>query len=73
MCVCGGGGGGGEEAKPPTHFKKPSLGLKYVRNRPYNEFITPTAFIQPVIGIFNGFPLQILDVGCTLDSKYAVT
>ena len=43
------------------------------RNRPYNEFITPTTFIYQIIGIFNGFPLPIFDVGYTLDSKYAVT
>ena len=24
---------------------KPTLGPKYVSNRPYNEFITPTTFI----------------------------
>ena len=26
-------------------FYKPTLGPKYVSNRPYNEFITPTTFI----------------------------
>ena len=26
-------------------FYKPTLGPKYVSNRPYNEFITPTIFI----------------------------
>ena len=26
-------------------FYKPTLGPKYVRNRLYNEFITPTTFI----------------------------
>ena len=35
----------------------------------YNEFITPTTFIKPVIGIFNGLPLPIFDVGYTLDSS----
>ena len=40
----------------------------YVSNIPYYEFITPTAFIQPIIGIFNGFPLRIFDVGYTLGS-----
>ena len=56
----------------PYTFYKPTLGPKYVSNRPYNEFITPT-FIYPIISIFNGFPLQIFDVGYTFDSKYAVT
>ena len=54
-------------------FYKPTLGPKYVSNGPYNEFITPTTYIYPIIGIFNGFPLPIFDVGYTLDSKYAVT
>ena len=50
-----------------------AAGPKYISNRPYNEFITPTTFIWPIISIFNGFPLTIYDVGYTLDSKYAVT
>ena len=54
-------------------FYKPTLGPTYVSNIPYNELITPTTFIQPVIGIFNGFPLPIFDVGYTFDSKYAAT
>ena len=29
----------------PYTFYKPTLGPKYVSNRPYNEFITPTTFI----------------------------
>ena len=58
---------GGEAAgRTPYTFYKPTLVPKYVNNRPYNEFITP------IIGIFNGFPLLIFDVGYTLDSKYAV-
>ena len=40
-------------------FYKPTLGPKYVSKRPYNEFITLTAFIWPMIGIFNGFPFPI--------------
>ena len=65
---------GGEAAgRTPYTFYKPTLGPKYVRHRPYNEFITPTTFIQPIICIFDGFPLPIYDVGYTLDSKYAVT
>ena len=39
-------GGGGEAAgRTPYTFYKPTLGPKYVSNRPYNEFITPTTFI----------------------------
>ena len=29
----------------PYTFYKPTLGLQYVSNRPYNEFIKPTTFI----------------------------
>ena len=37
---------GGEAAgRTPYTFYKPTLGPKYVRNRPYNEFITPSTFI----------------------------
>ena len=37
---------GGEAAgQTPYTFYKLTLGPKYVRNRPYNEFITPTTFI----------------------------
>ena len=37
---------GGEAAgRTPYTFYKPTLGPKYVGNRPYNEFITPTTFI----------------------------
>ena len=54
-------------------FYKPTLGPKYVSNRLYNKFITPTTFIWRIIGIFNWFPLSIFNVGYTLDSKYAVT
>ena len=37
---------GGEAAgRTPYTFYKPTLGLKYVRNRPYNEFITPSTVI----------------------------
>ena len=37
---------GGEAAdRTPYTFYKPTLGPKYVSNRPYNEFITPTTFI----------------------------
>ena len=37
---------GGEAAgRTPYIFYKPTLGPKYVSNRPYNEFITPTPFI----------------------------
>ena len=65
---------GGEAAgRTPYTFYKPTLGLKYVSNRPYNKFITQTTFIKPIIGISNGFPLPIFDVGYTLDTKYAVT
>ena len=65
---------GGEAAgRTPYTFYKPTLGPKYVSNIPNNEFITPTTFILPIIGIFNGIPLPIFDVGYTLDSKYAVT
>ena len=65
---------GGEAAgRTPYTFYKPTLGPKYVRNRPNNEFITQTTFIQPIISIFNGFPVLFFDFGCTLDSKYAVT
>ena len=36
----------GEAAgRTPYIFHKPTLGPKYVSNRPYNEFITPTTFI----------------------------
>ena len=56
----------------PYTFYKPTLGPKYVSYRPYNEFITPTTSIWPIIGIFNGFPLWIFDVWYTLNSKYAV-
>ena len=39
-------GGGGEAAgRTPYTFNKPTLGPKYVSNRPYNEFITPTTLI----------------------------
>ena len=70
VCV----GGGGEAAgRTPYTFYKPTLGPKYVSNRPYKEFITPTTIIWSVICIFNGFPLPIFDVGYTLDSEYAVT
>ena len=44
-------------------FYKPILGSKYVSNRPYNEFITPTTFLVNMIGIFNIFPLPILTLG----------
>ena len=65
---------GGEAAgRTPYTFYKPTLGPKYVRNRPYNEFITPSTFIESIIGISMDFPLPIFDVGYTLDSKYAVT
>ena len=59
--------------RTPYTFYKPTLGLKYVSNRPYNKFIPPTTFVSPIIGIFNGFMLPNFDVGYTLDSKYAVT
>ena len=37
---------GGEAAgRIPYTFYKPTLDPKYVSNRPYNEFITPTTFI----------------------------
>ena len=37
---------GGEAAgRTPYTFYKPTLGPKYVSNRPCNEFITPTTFI----------------------------
>ena len=37
---------GGEAAGgTPYTFYKPTLGLEYVSNRPYNEFIMPTTFI----------------------------
>ena len=37
---------GGEAAGRTSYtFYKPTLGLKYVSNRPYNEIITPTTFI----------------------------
>ena len=37
---------GGEAAgRTPYTFYIPTLGPKYVSNRPYNEFITPTTFI----------------------------
>ena len=37
---------GGEAAgRTPYTFYKPTSGPKYVRNRPYNEFITSTTFI----------------------------
>ena len=37
---------GGEAAGlTPYTFYKPTLGPKYVSNRPYNEFITLTTFI----------------------------
>ena len=37
---------GGEAAgRTPYTFYKPTLGPKYVSNRPYNELITPTTFI----------------------------
>ena len=65
--------GGEATGRTPYTFYKLTLGPKYVSNIPYNEFITPTTFIYPIIGIFNGFPLPIFDVGYTLDSKYAVT
>ena len=67
-------GGGGGEAAGWTRFTfyKPTLGPKYITNRLYNEFITPTTFISPKIGISNGFPLQVFDGGYTLVSKYAV-
>ena len=29
----------------PYTFYKPTMGQKYVDNRPHNEFITPTSFI----------------------------
>ena len=37
----------GDEAagRTPYTFYKPILGPKYVSNRPYNEFITPTTLI----------------------------
>ena len=31
--------------RTPYTFYKPTLGPKYVSNRPYNAFITPTTFI----------------------------
>ena len=65
--------GGEATGRTPYIFYKPTLGPKYVSNRPFNEFITPTTFISPIIGIFNGFSLPNFDVGYTLDSKYAVT
>ena len=38
---------GGEAAgRTPYTFHKPTLGPKYVSNRPYNEFITPTTFFS---------------------------
>ena len=37
---------GGEAAgRTPYTFYKPTFVSKYVRNRPYNEFITPSTFI----------------------------
>ena len=79
MCVGGGGSGTHESVLYITYilikrnrpvcsytFYKPTLGPKYVSNIPYNEFITPTTFIKPIIGIFNGIPLPIFDVGYTV-------
>ena len=37
--------GGEAVGRTPYTFYKPTLGPKYVSNRPYNEFITPTTFI----------------------------
>ena len=37
---------GGEAAGRTSYtFYEPTLGLKYVSNRPYNNFISPTTFI----------------------------
>ena len=58
----------------PLHILQTYFGSEvHVRqyNRPYNEFITPTTFISPIIDIFNGSQLSIFDVGytsCSLDS-----
>ena len=37
--------GGGAAGLTPYTFYKPTLGPKYVSNRPYHEFITPQTFI----------------------------
>ena len=37
--------GGEASDRTPYTFYKPTLGPKYVSNRPYNEFITPATFI----------------------------
>ena len=37
--------GGEPVGRTPYTFYGPTLGPKYVSNRPYNEFITPTTFI----------------------------
>ena len=59
--------------RTPYTFYKPNLGQKDVSNRPYNEFITPTTFIYPIMCVFNGFPLPIFYARYTLDWRYAVT
>ena len=59
------------------HIYKPSMGQKYVSNIPYNEFITPTTFILPIINILKGFPIPILTLGIlwtrSMPSRYVNT
>ena len=45
----------------------------YDINRPYNEFIILTTFVQLIISNFTWPPLPIFDIGYTIGSKYAVT
>ena len=50
---------GSEVAGQTTYtFYKPTMGRTYVSYRPFNEFVTPTTFVQPIISILNGSPLN---------------
>ena len=55
---------GGEAAgRTPYTFYKLTLGPKYIRDRPYNKFITLSTFIQSIIGISMDFRYRFLTLG----------
>ena len=55
---------GGEAAgRTPYTFYKPTLDPKYVRNIPYNEFITSSTFIYSIIGILMDCRYRFMTLG----------
>ena len=47
----------------PLYILQSTLGPKCESNIPYNEFITPTTFIRPIIGILMDSHYRILTLG----------